>query len=77
MRSIKTLCREAYMNRYTFDFVHITKDGRICGHFVDRNGQRMPASKLGNIADCRAVQTPTGVRFYNRDFLVYTFGPED
>lgn len=31
--------------------------------------------KLGNIADCctRVNERRTGVPFYNRDFLVYTF----
>lgn len=76
MRSIKSLAREAYRNRYTFDTVTVANDGRITGQFAARHGR--PATdptNLGHIDDCRTVRTPTGTRFYNRDFLVYTFGP--
>lgn len=76
MRSIKSLAREAYRNRYTFDTVTVAADGRITGHWAarERNKYIQPVN-LGHIDDCRAVRTPTGTRFYNRDFLVYTFGP--
>ena len=73
MRSIKTYAREAYRNRYTFAAVTIDKAGKMLGHWDD---SRLAPVELGHIDDCRASWTPTGTRFYNRDFLVYTFGPE-
>ena len=71
MRKITTLARAAYRNRYAFDRVTIHADGSITGHW---SGLTV-SSKLGHIDDCHAVRTPTGTRFYNRDFLVYTFEP--
>jgi len=71
--SIKTYARKAYKNRYAFDSVTVDKAGKISGHWAQR-GQALAPSDLGSIADCRTVKTDTGVRFYNRDFLVYTFG---
>lgn len=73
MQSIRTLARRAYKNRYAFDRVTVTKTGELKGWF-----KGLTPTKLGHIDDCRAVlnERRTGVRFYNRDFLVYTFGPE-
>lgn len=73
MQSIRTLARRAYKNRYAFDRVTVAKTGELKGWF-----KGYTATKLGHIDDCRAVlnERRTGVRFYNRDFLVYTFGPE-
>lgn len=73
MQSIRTLARRAYKNRYAFDQVTVTKTGELKGSF---NG--LAPAQLGHIDDCRAAlnEQRTGVRFYNRDFLVYTFGPE-
>lgn len=77
MRSIKTLAREAYKNRYAFGHVSIDKDGTMLGHWHSARQKLDPVS-LGNIADCftRENGRKTGIHFYNRDFLVYTFGPE-
>ena len=73
MQSIRTLARRAYKNRYAFDQVTVTKTGELKGCFKGAT-----PTNLGHIDDCRAVlnERRTGVRFYNRDFLVYTFGPE-
>lgn len=75
MRSIKTYAREAYCNRYAFDRVTVDNAGKIQGHWDDTR-QRLDPTNLGHIDDCRASWTPTGTRFYNRDFLVFTFAPE-
>lgn len=74
MQSIRTLARKAYTSRYAFDRVTVSKDGDLLGHWNGCKGH----TKLGHIDHCRAVlnERRTGVRFYNRDFLVYTFGPE-
>ncbi|MBC7198082.1 MAG: hypothetical protein H5U32_02420 [Pseudomonas balearica] len=73
MQNIRTLARRAYKNRYAFDRVTVTKTGELKGWF-----KGLTPTKLGHIDDCRTVlnERRTGVRFYNRDFLVYTFGPE-
>lgn len=73
MRSLKSLAREAYKNRYGFARVTITNAGNIAGHWDTFN--KPPPVDLGHIDDCRTAQTDrrTGVRFYNRDFLVFTF----
>ena len=79
MRSIKTLAREAYKNRYAFDNVSIDSDGNIKGQFMSKHGQKLSTgTSLGNITDCftRETERRTGIRFYNRDFLVYTFAME-
>lgn len=76
MRSIKTLAREAYKNRYAFDSVSIDRQGDMKGHFLTKLGAKLtPGTSLGNIADCctRENERKTGIRFYNRDFLVFTF----
>lgn len=75
MRSISTLAREAYKNRYAYDSVSIDKAGNIKGHWVSRNGVKLDPTSLGNIADCssRVNERKTGLLFYNRHFLVYTF----
>lgn len=76
LKSIKTYAREAYMNRYAFDRVQIDKDGRITGHFDARNGRpAVDPIRLGSIHDCSTSINPrkTGLCFYNRDHLVYTF----
>lgn len=73
MRSIKSLAREAYTNRYSFERVTIAQDGTMLGHW---QGKRFEPVKLGNIGDCSTMVNPrkTGVCFHNRDFLVFTFG---
>lgn len=70
--SIKTYARKAYANRYAFGRVTVDKCGNIQGHWTDTR-QQLDPTNLGSLADCRTVRTDTGVRFYNRDFLVYTF----
>lgn len=73
--SLATYARRAYQNRYSYDSVTVSKAGAISGNWHAKNsliGQGL-AVPLGLLADCRTVQTDTGVRFYNRDFLVYTF----
>lgn len=74
MRSIKTLAREAYKNRYAFGHVTIDNEGTMLGHWDDTRQKLDPVS-LGNIADCssRVNERRTGILFHNRDFLVYTF----
>lgn len=73
MRSIKSLTREAYKNRYGFARVTIDTAGKILGHWDTFN--KPPPVGLGHIADCRTSETDrrTGVRFYNRHILVFTF----
>lgn len=72
-RSIRSDCRNAYKNRYAFDRVTISADGKITGHW----NNSPVTSDLGHIDDCRTVEKPkergAGVRFYNRDQLIYTF----
>jgi len=77
MRSIKTLAREAYKNRYAFGHVTIDKDGTMLGHWHDTR-QKLNPVELGNITDCstRVNERKTGILFYNRHFLVYTFAME-
>lgn len=76
MRSIKRLARDAYCNRYAFERVSIDTAGTMLGHWEARHGRpALDPVKLGHIDDCRAVRTPTGTRFYNRDALIYTFAP--
>ena len=74
MESIKTLARKAYKNRYAFGHVTIDKCGKMQGHWHDAR-QKLDPVELGNIADCctRVNERKTGVLFYNRDFIVYTF----
>ena len=73
MRSIKSLAREAYKNRYAFDRVTIGRDGTMLGHWAEKYFEPV---KLGSIHDCSTTVNPrkTGVCFHNRDFLVFTFG---
>jgi len=73
MQSIKTLAREAYKNRYGFARVTIDTAGKILGHWDTPS--KPPSVDLGHIADCRTSETDrrTGVRFYNRHFLVFIF----
>lgn len=75
MQNIKTLARKAYKNRYDFHRVIIDKQGFMWGEWDDAR-QKLDLVKLGHIDDCEALPNAnrTGVRFYNRDFLVYTFG---
>lgn len=75
MRSIKSLAREAYKNRYAFSKVTIAEDGNMLGHWEDVR-QKLDPVKLGNIHDCSTSvkESKTGVLFHNRSFLVYTFG---
>lgn len=75
MKSIKTYARQAYVNRYALDRVTIDTAGKMLGYWKDTR-QDLDPVELGSIHDCRASWTPTGTRFYNRHFLVYTFGPE-
>lgn len=70
--NIKRAARAAYKNRYGLERVEIDASGRMLGYYL---GHHSGPIKLGAIADCRTVKTDTGVRFYNRDFLVHTFGP--
>lgn len=72
MAYIRNFARAAYRNRYGLDRVEIDKAGAMLGFFL---GHHPGPIKLGNLADCRTVRNDTGVRFYNRDFLVHTFGP--
>lgn len=73
MRSIKSLAREAYKNRYALDRVTIAQDGTMLGWWQQKH---LDPVKLGNIHDCSTMVNPrkTGVCFHNRDFLVFTFG---
>lgn len=73
MRSIKSLAREAYINRYAFHKVTIATDGTMLGHWEK---SWIDPVKLGNIHDCSTFEKPskTGVQFRNRDFVVFTFG---
>lgn len=73
MKSIRTFCRAAYKARYSFDMVLIERSGAFVGYWRNKS---LPGVVLGHIDDCRTQQTATGVRFYNRDFLVHTFGPK-
>ncbi|AGR89048.1 hypothetical protein CHA_P10094 [Pseudomonas phage CHA_P1] len=75
MRSIKSLAREAYKNRYAFAHVTVARDGNMLGHWAEEGFDPV---KLGNIHDCSTTVNPrkTGVCFRNRDFLVFTFGME-
>lgn len=75
MRSIKSYARDAYKNRYCFEHVSISEDGVIKGHWASKSGGTLGAVDLGNIADCssRVNERKTGVLFYNRHNLVYTF----
>ena len=76
MRSIRALARDAYQRRYTFDRVTVHDDGTITGHWDTRPGRNpVDPTALGHIEDCRAVRMDTGVRFYNRHMLVFTFAP--
>jgi hypothetical protein len=76
MKSIKTYARAAYCNRYALDHVTIDAAGKMLGWW-DAEKQRFDPVELGHIDDCRtATKNTGGIRFYNRDFLVYTFGPE-
>lgn len=74
--SIKTYARKAYQNRYGYDSVTVASDGKISGNWHASKSliSQGISVQLGHIADCRTVQTDTGVRFYNRDHLVFTFG---
>lgn len=78
--SIKTLIRAGYRNRYGLR-VTVDKRGEMLGHHETTPGALSVApTKLGNIADCRSADAGepgrrTGIRVYNRDFLVFTFGP--
>jgi len=72
--SINTYARRAYTKRYAFHRVRVSKTGDITGLWGKRHsGQALDPVNLGNIADCRTSQTDTGIRFYHKDFLVYTF----
>lgn len=63
-----------YANRYAFDRVTVDKSGAMHGHWDARNGRpALDPTALGNISDCSTTATDTGVRFYNRHNLVYTF----
>lgn len=75
MRSIKSYAREAYKNRYAFDHVSVSETGVIKGHWNSRNGTKLDPVDLGNIADCSSNvnDRKTGIQFYNRHNLVYTF----
>lgn len=75
--SIKTLVRAAYRNRYALDKVTIDGEGKIVGHWF---GRRPGEVNLGNLADCHSSDAGepgrrTGIRLYNGDALIYTFGP--
>jgi len=76
MKSIKSLARAAYKNRYGFARVTIDTAGKILGHWDTPS--KLPPVDLGHIDDCRTTETDrrTGVRFYNRHILVYTFSPD-
>ncbi|ANA49146.1 hypothetical protein PMW_21 [Pseudomonas phage phiPMW] len=73
MRSIKSLAREAYINRYAFHKVTIATDGTMLGHWEKT---WLDSVKLGNINDCSTFtkSSRTGVQFRNRDSVVFTFG---
>lgn len=72
--ALSSYVRAGYTNRYAYDRVTISKKGKIEGHWDARLGRpALEPTNLGHIDDCRTSQTDTGVRFYNRDFLVYTF----
>ena len=77
MQSIKTLARKAYINRYAFASVSIDKQGDMLGHWGETRHSLDPV-QLGNITDCstRVNERRTGVLFYNRDFIVYTFATD-
>lgn len=72
--ALSSYIRAGYKNRRTYDRVTISKAGVIEGHWDARLGRpALAPTNLGHIDDCRTSQTDTGVRLYNRDFLVYTF----
>lgn len=72
--ALSSYVRAGYTNRYTYDRVTISKEGKIEGHWDARLGRpALEPTNLGHIDDCRTSQTDTGVRLYNRHFLVYTF----
>lgn len=72
--ALSSYVRAGYTNRYTYARVTISKAGTIEGHWEPRPGRpSLDPVSIGNIKDCRTSQTDTGVRLYNRDFLVYTF----
>lgn len=79
--TIKTLIRAAYRNRYGLR-VTVDNRGAMLGHHeIPPGSRRVTPTKLGNIADCRSADAGepgrrTGIRVYNRDFLVFTFGPD-
>lgn len=73
-RSINSLVREAYRNRYAFDRVTVSDAGNIQGHW-ENTRQPLDPVELGHIDDCRTTRTDTGTRLYNRHLLVFTFAP--
>lgn len=75
MKSIKSYAREAYKNRYCFDHVSISAKGVIRGHWNSQHCGKLDPVELGNIEDCSSNinERKTGLHFYNRHNLVYTF----
>lgn len=71
-KSISNYARDAYKNRYCFDKVTVDSVGEIKGLW-DQSRHKLDPIALGNIEDCRTSVTDTGVRFYNRHHLIYTF----
>lgn len=69
---IETYTRRAYRRRYGFQRVTIGATGAITGHWPRGTCTGKPM-RLGHIDDCSTTTTETGVRFYNRHNLVYTF----
>lgn len=69
---IETYTRRAYRHRYDFERVTIDTTGKITGHWP-RGLYAGKPMQLGHIDDCSTVTTATGVRFYNRHKLIYTF----
>lgn len=66
--SQKTVIRTAYKERYGFNRVTITVDGRVTGHYSE--GVSVP---LGILGDIYTVETPSGnIQVRNRGAHVYT-----